>query len=70
MMIRRSILLVSTTLLCALSPLEAQLLRNTNGQQVVEVEAVAPNIVRVHIEPAGASSPRTRCVREGQRQGR
>ncbi len=46
-------------MLCALSPLQAQLLRKANGQQVVEVEAVAPNIVRVHIEPAGTSSPRT-----------
>jgi alpha-glucosidase len=58
-MVITRLFLVICTVVFALPPLEAQLLRNTNGQQVVEVEAVAPNIVRVHIEPAGTSSPRT-----------
>lgn len=34
-------------------------LRITQNADVVEVEAVAPNIVRVHVEVAGQSTPRT-----------
>lgn len=37
-------------------------IRLVHDSDVVEVEAVAPNIVRFHIEPGGKTSPRTLVI--------
>jgi len=55
----RLFLLVVCFLFTAWLQTQAQQIRIAHGKDVVEVEAVSANIVRVHVEPVGISTPRT-----------
>jgi len=47
------------------APVEAPQIRIVHGSDVVEVQAVAPNIVRVYFEPGGRTTPRTLVMDPG-----
>jgi alpha-glucosidase (family GH31 glycosyl hydrolase) len=43
----------------ALLPADGQPIRILHGQDAVEIQAVAPNVARIHFQPGGKSTPRT-----------
>ncbi len=50
---------------CLLAGAEEPQIKILQGSDAVEVQAVAPNIVRIHLHPGGQTTPRTLVMDPG-----